>query len=313
MVRARARLGGLIATVLVAVVLAGCGGPAAPTAAPTGATIEHRYGTTTVPAQVERVATVGWNDQDFVLGLGVVPVMTRSWFDAYWSFPWVRAVTKGAEVPRSGEDGIDLEAVAASRPDVIIAIYEDIDEDMYRKLSAIAPTVVQSSAYPPEKTPWDVQLLTTGKAIGREDLAEQRAAGVRDRIAAVRAAHPSFAGKVLVEDFGPENGGHYLIPAGDPRRALFDALGFATQEHSGDVSEERLDLLDRDVLFVNGATEQQMTASVPFARLDVVREGRTLYTTFSDPLGGALSYGGPDALLYAIDQLEPQLAAATTR
>ncbi|WP_224403562.1 hypothetical protein [Pseudonocardia sp. ICBG1034] len=79
------------------------------------------------------------------------------------------------------------------------------------------------------------------------------------------------------------------------------------------MSEERLDLLDRDVLFVDGATEQQMTASVPFARLGVVREGRTLSTTFSDPLDGALSCGGPDALLQAIDRLEPQLAAATTR
>ncbi len=309
----RARLVGLIATALAVAVLAGCGGAPAPAAAPTGATIEHRYGSTTVPVQVERVATVGWNDQDFVLGLGVVPVMTRSWFDAYWTFPWVQAVTKGAEVPQSGEDGIDLEAVAASRPDVILAIYEDVDEDMYRKLSAIAPTVVQSAAYPPEQTPWDVQLLTTGRAIGREDLARQRVTQVRDRIAAVRAAHPQFAGKVLVEDFGPENGGHYLIPAGDPRRALFDALGFATQESAGEVSEERLDLLDRDVLFVNGATEEQMTASASFARLDVVREGRTLYTTFSDPLGGALSYSGPDALLHAIDRLEPQLAAATAR
>ncbi|MBO4236427.1 hypothetical protein [Pseudonocardia alni] len=79
------------------------------------------------------------------------------------------------------------------------------------------------------------------------------------------------------------------------------------------MSEERLGLLDRDVLFVDGATEQQMTASVPFARLGVVREGRTLSTAFSDPLGGALSCGGPDTLLHAIDRLEPQLAAATTR
>ena len=101
----RARVVGLIATALAVVVLAGCGGAPAPAAAPTGATIEHRYGSTTVPAQVERVATVGWNDQDFVLGLGVVPVMTRSWFDAYWTFPWVRAVTKGAEVPQPGEGG----------------------------------------------------------------------------------------------------------------------------------------------------------------------------------------------------------------
>jgi iron complex transport system substrate-binding protein len=42
----------------------------------------------------------------------------------------------------------------------------------------------------------------------------------------------------------------------------------------------------------------------------VVRDGRTLYTTFDSPLSGALSYSGPDALLYALDVLVPQLANA---
>jgi iron complex transport system substrate-binding protein len=133
---------------------------------------------------------------------------------------------------------------------------------------------------------------------------------VNAKIEAAKAANPGFAGKVLVEDFGPENGGRYLIGKGDPRRTLFDALGFDAQETTGDVSEEQLSLLDRDILFVNGATAQQMAASPVFSRLAVVRDGRTLYTTFDSPLSGALSYSGPDALLYALDVLVPQLANA---
>ncbi|MDT0349568.1 hypothetical protein [Pseudonocardia charpentierae] len=53
-----------------------------------------------------------------------------------------------------------------------------------------------------------------------------------------------------------------------------------------------------------------MAASPVFSRLAVVRDGRTLYTTFDSPLSGALSYSGPDALLYALDVLVPQLANA---
>jgi iron complex transport system substrate-binding protein len=64
------------------------------------------------------------------------------------------------------------------------------------------------------------------------------------------------------------------------------------------------------VLFVNGATKEQMMASPVFARLDVVQSDRTLYTTFDSNLGGALSYSGPKALLYALDQLVPQLSNA---
>jgi iron complex transport system substrate-binding protein len=159
----------------------------------------------------------------------------------------VQKATGGTDVEAAGSDGIDYEAVAAARPDLILAIYEGIDQPTYDRLSKIAPTVVQSADYADEETPWDVQLLTTGKALSREDQVRTLVEQVDSRIAEAKAAHPAFAGKVLVEDFGPENGGHYLIGKGDPRRTLFDALGFDAQETTGDVSEEQLSLLDRDV------------------------------------------------------------------
>ncbi len=209
-----------------------------------------------------------------------------------------------------GEDSIDFEAIAAQKPDLILAIYETIDKETYDRLSKIAPTVIQSADYADEETPWNVQLLTTGKALGKEAEAQELVDKVQSRIDVARKANPEFDGKTLVVDFGPENGGHYLLPENDPRRALFTALGFKTQDVDGDVSEEKLALLDKDVLFVNGATKEQMLASPAFARLGVVRDDRTLYTTFDSNLSGALTYSGPDALLYALDVLTPQLANA---
>lgn len=298
-------------TAVAALVLTACGAPAATAPPPpAGAVVEHKFGTTTVPAGAQRVVTAGWNDQDFVLSLGVVPVLTRAWFDGYSDYPWVTKVTGGAPLPTFGTDGIDVEAVAAARPDVIFAIYESIDRATYDRLSQIAPTVVQSAEYPDEETPWDVQLLTTGAALGKEAQARALLDQVRGRIDAAKAANPAFAQKVLVETYGPENGGHYLIGKGDPRRALFDALGFGAQDVTGDVSEEQLSLLDRDVLFVNGATREQMAASPVFTQLAVVSSGRTLYTSFDSSLAGALSYSGPDALLHALDVLVPPLTEA---
>ena len=120
---------------------------------------------------MQRVATVGWNDQDFALSLGVVPVVTREWFDDYNSYPWVQQATGGKGVETFGSDEIDYEAVAAAQPDLILGIYESIDQPTYDRLSQIAPTVIQSSAFPDEETPWDVQLVTTGQALGREEQA----------------------------------------------------------------------------------------------------------------------------------------------
>jgi iron complex transport system substrate-binding protein len=273
-------------------------------------TISHKFGETKVPANPQRIVTVGWTDQDFVLPFGVVPVSSRSFFENYDRYPWVQAATGGKGIPTWGADEIDFEAIAAQKPDLIFAIYETIDQETYDRLSQIAPTVIQSSDYADEETPWNVQLLTTGKALGKEAQAKELVEKVQSRIDAAREANPEFDGKTLVVDFGPENGGHYLLPENDPRRSLFGALGFKTQDVTGDVSEEKLAELDRDVLFVNGATKEQMLQSPAFARLGVVRDDRTLYTTFDSNLSGALTYSGPDALLYALDVLTPQLANA---
>lgn len=275
-----------------------------------GVTITHKFGETVVPPNPSRVVTVGWTDQDFVLPFGIVPVATREFFTEYNDYPWVQAATDGKGVSTWGADEIDFEAIAAQNPDVIFAIYETIDQETYDRLSQIAPTVIQSADYPDEETPWDVQLLTTGKALGKEAEAKELVNQVQARIDEAKQANPEFAGKTLVVDFGPESGGHYLLAENDPRRSLFTALGFQTQDVVGDVSEEKLVELDKDVLFVNGATKEQMAESPAFSRLNVVTEDRTLYTTFESNLSGALTYSGPDALLYALDVLVPQLANA---
>ena len=274
------------------------------------AVITHKFGQTTVPAGAQRVATVGWNDQDFVLPLGIVPVIARPWFEEYDSYPWVRQSTAGLGVPTFKGDEINYEAVAATQPEVILAIYEELDQAAYDKLSAIAPTIAQPAEYPAWETPWNIQQLITGEALGRWAQAQDLVDQVQAAIDQAKADHPEFAGKVLVEDYGPENGGHYLIPKGDPRRALFDSLGFEAQAEEGDLSEEKLALLDRDVLFVVGATKSQLAKSKVFSQLPVVKEDRTLYTTFESNLAGALSYSGPLALTYALDKLGPQLANA---
>lgn len=306
-----ARWGTTLVALLVAVGLtAGCSTPTNADNPDETVSISHKFGETEVPENPTRVVTVGWNDQDFVLALGVVPIVTRAWFDNYDNYPWVQEATGGKGVETLSGEGIHYEAIAAAEPDVIFAIYESIDQATYDRLSQIAPTVIQSADYPDEETPWDAQLLLTGKALGKDAEAQALVDEVNTRIDEAKAANPAFAGKVLVEDFGPENGGHYLIGKGDPRRTLFDALGFDAQEATGDVSEENVSLLDRDVLFVNGATKEQMMASPVFARLNVVQSDRALYTTFDSNLSGALSYSGPKALLYALDQLVPQLSNA---
>ena len=180
-------------------------------------TITHKFGETKVPANPSRVVTVGWTDQDFVLPFGVVPVSTREFFEEYNDYPWVKAATDGKGVTTWGGEDIDFEAIAAQKPDLIFAIYETIDKQTYDRLSQIAPTVIQSADYADEETPWDVQLLTTGKALGKEAEAKELVDKVQGRIDEARKANPEFDGKTLVVDFGPESG--RALPAAGERPA----------------------------------------------------------------------------------------------
>ena len=100
-----------------------------------------------------------------MLALGVVPVSTREWFTDT-RLP----VGQGGDGRQDAADLLrrdNFEAIIKQQPDLILAIYETINKETYDKLSQIAPTVIQYADYADEQTPWDVQTLTTGKALGK--------------------------------------------------------------------------------------------------------------------------------------------------
>jgi iron complex transport system substrate-binding protein len=275
-------------------------------------TVEHKFGTTTIDAEPERVVTIGWNDSDVVLALGIVPVAYREWFDEYETFPWVVEATGGAAM-EALEGEINLEAVAAFEPDLIVDVYDTVDSAMYETLSEIAPTVVQSAGYPDEETPWQDQVRLIGAALGRTELADELVGDLEDAFDAAASAHPEFAEQVLVANFYPDlaTGEQWLLGAGDPRRQLFDRLGFQAQDDQGATSAERADLLDRDVLVVNGVTRDEWTSALPTASvLDVLGDDRAVFIDDDSPVSGALAYGSVLSLRYALDELMPVIEAA---
>ena len=146
----------------------------------------------------------------------------------------MQQATGGKGVETFGGDEIDYEAVAAAQPDLILGIYESIDQPTYDRLSQIAPTVVQSSAFPDEETPWDVQLVTTGQALGREEQALALVDQVNAKIAEAKAAIPGFAGKVLVVGYGPGERRPLPHRAGRPAPHAVRRAGFVPSR-PGDV------------------------------------------------------------------------------
>ena len=276
--------------------------------------IENKFGTTTVPAEPERVVTIGFNDLDFVLALGVTPVGTRAnlGYDATQR-PWAPAAAKGLDLPTVGETEIDLEKVAALKPDLIVGVYSFIDQQTYDQLSKIAPTLAQTDAYADGATPWQEQTLLTGKALGREDQAQDVVADVEAEFTQAKQDHPEFAGKSVAVDYnGVAGSDHFLMGADDLRSQFFTALGFTVPATSTAVSNEQLTLLDSDVLVGGGYGPTDAVATNPlFTSLKAVAEDRTVYLgSYTDDLMGALGYGSPLALPYLLEKAEAALGQA---
>ena len=312
---------GTALTVLAVLSLSACGTEEQPAAASDDTdsaadsafpvVIEHAFGTTEIPEEPERVVTVGFNDQDFVLALGVTPVGTREYlgFD-YDTRPWAEEALDGEVLPTVGGDEINVEQVAALEPDLIVGIYSFMDEETYELLAGIAPVVAQSYEYDVGGTPWQEQTLLTGRALGREEQAQELVDEVEAEFDAAREENPEFEGQTLAVDYGAVDG-HYILEEQDLRNRFFTDLGFATPETTGEVSLERLDLLDQDVLVTGGFTPEDISGEPVFGSLAVVQEDRTVYLgRFDSVATAALGFGSPLSLPYLLDLLVPALAQA---
>jgi iron complex transport system substrate-binding protein len=317
-----------LAAALVPVALAACGSEE-PELGGSGrsVTVEHEFGVTEIPKPPERVVTVGYNDQDFALALGVQPVGVREWFGerprATW--PWAEDELGDAqpEVLPAGE--LNFEQIAALRPDLILGVYAGLTREDYDKLSRIAPTVPDTGEHVDYGTPWQDQLELTGLALGRE----QRATALRDdieaRFTAAREEHPEFADATALFAYREGSGAFGAYSSADPRGRFLRSLGFrapdridamARDQFFAEVSGEQLRLIDEDVLVMldlaNVAASRDDVIGDPlYRRLDVVREHRDVYPDVEP--AAALSFSSPLSLPLAIDEIVPQLEEAVGR
>ena len=291
-----------ILTCLAALALVACGDDDETSAGPTTAapeaaagafpvTIEHKYGSTTIDEAPERVAVVGLREQDALLALGIAPVATTEWYGEHPGaiFPWAQDELGDAEPPTvlSYQDGIEVEKVAATRPDVIIGIYSGMTRKEYETLSRLAPVIAQPKGEPDYGSSWQEETLTTGQAVGKADEAQQLVDEAEEKIAAVAEEHPEFQEQeaAIVSDYQ----GIFVYGPSDIRSRFLVELGFTyppalrdafPDEFGGQLSEERTDELDVGTLvwFADGdRTEKQLKNDALYKHLAVRKEGRDVF------------------------------------
>lgn len=306
-----------VAVLLLA--LAGCGSDAPAGQEGGGAqgafpvTLNHAFGRTTVPAEPKRVVAVGYNEADFVLSLGVVPVGSREFSGGFdWqNRPWAQQALAGQRSEPLNGTTVPIEQVAQLQPDLILGVYSFMDKPTYDALSKIAPTVAQPTPDGTDSATWQEQTTITGQALGRSQQADQVVADTEKKFADVRAAHPDFAGKKLTVDFVVE-GTPTNLGTDDLRAQAFQGLGFQVPATSTELTRETQGQLDADVIAVLGRSKAEAMADPVFAAIPAVKAGRVAFLsdTFTTQFAGALGYSSPLSLPYAVDDMAPKLDAA---
>lgn len=159
--------------------------------------IKSALGTAEIQEQPERVVTLGQGSAETSIALGNTPVGIESYkwgSDKTGYLPWIHSAVKnkGDKLPvqfKGGED-IDVEKIVELEPDVILAPWSGITQKQYDVLSDIAPTV----AYPdlPWSTDWDQQMDLVGKALGKEEKADELKKRIDKQFADARKKHPEY-------------------------------------------------------------------------------------------------------------------------
>lgn len=290
-------------------------------------TIEHALGTTEISEAPERVVTWGWGSADAAIALGVVPVaMPHQAYggDSDGVLPWLREhiETHGLEMPEvlPETDEAPIEAIAAAKPDLIIAVYSGITETEYDLLSTIAPTV----AYPEQAwaTPWRDTIEIVGEALGRADEVEALLADIDAQMEAKAKAHPELAGKTVAVVWSTPNTFYVYKPA-DARVEFTLDLGLEIAPSVEDLAEggetfyytlsqERLSELTSDVLvsYADTAAASEAFLSSPAAQTMRQVQAGTVAEVIGTEFIAAVSPPTALSLTWGLDEYVEILAEA---
>lgn len=319
--------------------LAACGRSKSASSTTSGKTIsiKHVYGTTEVPADATKVATVAWANQDVLLALGIMPLgfSKQTWgvTDGSGMLPWTKEkvdelTANGAAQPKLFDDDggvkINPQAVNATKPEVILAVYSGMSKEEYETLSKIAPTV----AYPKVAwgTPWRETIAINATAVGKKTEGEKLVADLEKQVADAVAKHPQIKGKAAAFCYTAKGDatkfGYYTTA--DPRTAFLPDLGMkvpasvekASKENASafnvDISTENADSLNDFDLIVMYGTESDlaaMQANSLLSQVRAIKNGAVAFVGNSDPMAASTN-PGPLSIPWGIEKYVGLIATA---
>ncbi|WP_438817807.1 ABC transporter substrate-binding protein, partial [Streptomyces clavuligerus] len=298
-------------------------------------TLASPFGETVLKKRPERIAAVVPNaiDTELLLSLGVTPVLSSS-FVGEGGYLREHGAGSIATYAFAMGEKVPVEAVAASDPDLIVAVgwTDGLGgvrlADHYDRLAAIAPVVTSPDTASQLLIPWQDSVRVLGEVLDLADAARRVVDEHEKRFARIREQHPEFAGLTATWaiNYGAANGLQYLSRPGSAPEAFLGELGFARNPGAREfareatVSDELLSKIDADVLLLGQSAAahdremRELTGRGLFRNLGAVSSGNFVQLPPKTDDGGdllwAISSGGPIGNTWAAEHLVPLIADA---
>ena len=260
------RLGVAVVAFVVAAAVTACSADASSTDENSGdvRTVQHAFGETSIPVNPQRVAVLdGDRTMEAVVALGVQPVAAVKPPLTGDYAPVVRARLAAEPVDiGSADSDIDIEALTAAEPDLIVMRTTGEDNrELFDRVAPIAPTVVVD--YTPAS--WQSTLEQVADVFDQRAEAENLLADYRRTVDESQGRAPGEGSTLTVARVRADSLRYMTQDGSFPYSVLAD-LGYrapAQQDRGSDevqtvdVSPELIDVLDADdiVLLTDAGTE----------------------------------------------------------
>lgn len=299
----------------------------APDTAQGAVTVTHALGTTTVPPGVSRIVALGPTGFDVALALQAPVVGASSSGSESGLAPWTSQAqgAKDVEVlPVTGEaTEVNIEQVAALKPDLIFAPGYFALQKSYQQLSAIAPTIGYQKG--PAQDTWQEMTTQLATALGRPADAERVIGQVQTKLDETRAANPALQGATYTFGFVQPGAVTALRDPDDAMNSVPAALGLSLspqilalpkgESFGVQLSSEQIASLDADalVLFDGGDAEALRTLQQNplYERLPVVQRGAVVTYDYDEFIG--LRNPSPLSIPWIVDRIAPRLSEAVSK
>ena len=289
-------------------------------------TVKHAFGETTFSAVPQKIAVVNfWKNPDVLLALGVVPAGTpvvtyganangsTDWFDAK-----LAELGGTAPVTYDETDGPDYEALATLAPDAIFSVYGDMTQEVYNKLTAIAPVVAAPEGVGAYAASWEDVVNQASAMLQKDDEGAALIEATNKTIDDAAAKYSNLAGKTFVAgmfDLEAQTLSAYV--ASDSRSQFLTSLGMelapyieqnATEADAFfmTISGEVLPEVQSDLVWAWGTSdsdEEAIKSNTLFSQMPAVANGGLVVETDA-AISLALSAASPLSLDWAINQTE---------